>query len=220
MWGLALTFSGPKRAQPDSEFAVLVLPVCARRDGLNHIPVFGNLAILDAEEVVEGRVLAAEMSFAHRQHEVALTENAVDTVVLHDDPLLGEGLKRRAETGEPIGDLRVVLDVIIAIEVACEFFHPTVHEYVLYKRSYERLVDVCLVQIHSLGRAINHGVAARVWFGWGLLQVIPVFDDEAVLEAENIEADLGAEKVIVGVRENKVTLLKHSHRVRPGAALG
>lgn len=43
--------------------AVLVLPFAFRGDGLHHVPMLGNLAVLNAEEVVVGGGLSGKGTF-------------------------------------------------------------------------------------------------------------------------------------------------------------
>lgn len=43
--------------------AILVLPLALGGDGLHHIPMLGNLAVLDAEEVVIGGGLSSKGTF-------------------------------------------------------------------------------------------------------------------------------------------------------------
>src|ERR1043165_5278200 len=102
---------------PASELAVGVLPIRPRRDGLDRVPVLGDLAALDPEEVIERARLACELALAGDEHEVALAQDFVDTVVLHGYDRLGHGLPRGAEAGQAVGDLRVVLLVAVSVAV-------------------------------------------------------------------------------------------------------
>ena len=47
-----------------------------------------------------------------------------------------------------------------------------------------------------------------------------MLDDLVVLEAKDVEADLGAEEVVVGLREHEVAVGEDAHRVHPRRALG
>ena len=47
-----------------SLYAVLVLPLVFRGDGFHHVPMLGNLAILNAEEVVIGGGLSGKGTLA------------------------------------------------------------------------------------------------------------------------------------------------------------
>jgi hypothetical protein len=49
----------------ESEFAVRVLPVCAWRDSLQSVPMLGDLAVLNAVEIVVGRGVLSERAVAH-----------------------------------------------------------------------------------------------------------------------------------------------------------
>jgi hypothetical protein len=42
--------------------------------------------------------------------------------------------------------------------------------------------------------------------------------DLAALEAEDVEADLGAEEIVVGVGEDEVTVLEDARRAHPSRA--
>ena len=47
-----------------------------------------------------------------------------------------------------------------------------------------------------------------------------MLDDLAVLEAEDVKADLGAEEVVVGMREDEVAVLEDANRVHLRRILG
>ena len=55
------------------EFAVAVLPLTARWDLFNRVPVFSDLAIGHAEQVIERYVLSAESTLADCQNKVTFT---------------------------------------------------------------------------------------------------------------------------------------------------
>ena len=44
------------------ELAVGVFPVGLGRNGLDRVPMFGNLAVLNSEQIVEGHMLAGELT--------------------------------------------------------------------------------------------------------------------------------------------------------------
>lgn len=47
-----------------------------------------------------------------------------------------------------------------------------------------------------------------------------MIDDLAILESEDIEAHLGAEDVVVGMREDQITVLEDPHRIDLRRTLG
>src|SRR5688572_23273887 len=109
MWKTERRSAGASRdsfVPPASELAVRVLPLRPRRDGLDRVPMLGDLAVLDPEEVVERARPAGELALAGDEHEVAFTQHLVDLVVLHRHACFDHGLERGPEAGQAIGDLR------------------------------------------------------------------------------------------------------------------
>jgi hypothetical protein len=115
---VAGTGDGPEVDDASLELAVLVLPVSPGRDRLDGIPMFGDLAVCNPEQVVKGGRFATEAALAADQNEIALAQHLVDCVVLHDDASLAHCFECGTETREAIANLRVVLDVIVAFEIA------------------------------------------------------------------------------------------------------
>ena len=104
--------------------------------------------------------------------------------------------------------------IVIAVEVACEGLHAPIGEDVVDEGRHKRLVVQGPVEVDRFRRPVDHRPAAGIWRR-RLLQVVPVLDDPAVLEAEDIEADPRAEEVVVGVREDKVAVFEHADRIHP-----
>ena len=67
--------------------------------------------------------------------------------------------------------------------------------------------------IRRLGGAVDHSVSARAGFGRGLLQIVPVLDDQTIFEAKDVEADAWPEEVVFGVSEDIVAIFKHTDGV-------
>jgi hypothetical protein len=97
----------------------------------------------------------------------------MDGVVLHRDALGRHCLQRSAQPGWAITDLRVVLHIVVPVVIAGQLVHSAVYEDVIDEGPDEDLVRFCLVQIGRGGRTVDHRMAAC----WGLLEVVPVFDD-------------------------------------------
>ena len=116
------------------ELAVLVFPLAFGGDGLHHVPMLGDFAVLDAEEVVVAGGLVGELAFAYGEDEVAAAEDFVDGEVFHLDALLGHGGEGGSEAVKSVGDGGVVLDVIVAVKVALINLHPHVSEMQKYSR--------------------------------------------------------------------------------------
>ncbi|MFY0573855.1 hypothetical protein ACN28S_05315 [Cystobacter fuscus] len=113
-----------------------------------------------------------------------------------------------------------MLEVAVSVEVARELLHPAVDEDVVHEARHELLVGLGLVEVVGPGGAVEHRVAARVGAGWLLLEVVPVLHDLPVLEAEDVETNLGSEEVVVGVGEDEIAVLEHPRGVHPGRVLG
>ena len=163
-------------------------------------------------------MLAAKAAFADDQHEVALPQHPMNPVVLHGDALSSNRLQRRTQARQSIPYLGVVLDVVVTIEVASQLLHPPVDEIVVNKLAHQGLVLLGLAQVSHIGWPINQGLAAWVRARY-FLQVVPTLDNLPVLEAEDIEANLWAEEVVIGMGEDIVAVL-NTHTVLTHAELG
>lgn len=178
--------------------------------------MLGNLAILDTEEVKVGTVHAAQGAFAYGEDEIAFAKHLVESIVLHLNALLRHGRKRCTKAVQAIGNAGVVLDVVVAVEVGGELLRMLAHQDILHEILGQSLVLGSLVDVLDFGGAVQHGVTGRVGRLRRLLQVVPVLHDFTVFEAENIEADLGAEEVVVGVGDDVVAILEHAYGVHLG----
>ena len=176
-----------------------------------------DLAVLHAPEVVVRRGLTAEGALAHAQDEVALRENLVGPIVDHLDAVRGERLERGPQTGEPVGDSGVVLEVGVAREVLRGLLGALPLHDVFEERLDEGSVLLCLVELGDLGGAVGLRAAGGVWSG-NIGEVVPVLGDEPLaVEAEDIEGDLlaGPCKVVDALQEHLVAVLERtnvSHR--------
>ena len=133
--------------------------------------MLGNLAILDAEEVIVGGVYAAQVAFAHGENEVALAQHLVERIVLHLDALLRHGCKRSAKTVQTIGDAGIVLGVVVAVEVGGELLRMSAHQDILYEVLSQGLVLGRFVEVFDFGGAVQHGVTGRIGSFRRLLQI-------------------------------------------------
>ena len=184
-----------------------------RSDGLDDIPVLYDLTAFDTEEVIEGHGLACEAPFADSEDEVPLTEDAVYAVIDHCDALLSHSFECCTETREPVSDSGVVLDVVVTVEVARELLGGVALQDVRDELSDELLIGFGLVEVLDLGRTVDYRVTAGVSRGRLFLQIVPVLYDLLILEAEDVEADLGAEEVVVRVGDDEVTILQDAYRI-------
>ncbi len=181
--------------------------------------MFGDLAVVDAIEVVEGGELVAEGALGDDEDEVAFAEDLVDALVADCFASLGEILQAVDEAGEMVGDPGIVLDVVDAVKIVGEFISAAGEE-VVHIALHESFVGLGFVEVGGCGGAVDHGVAAWAGSAWSLLEVVPVLDGLAVFEAEDVEADLGAEEVVLGVEEDEIAILEDANGVDPGGAFG
>jgi AraC-like DNA-binding protein len=85
--------------------------------------VLGDLAVLDPEQVIEASGFAGELAFADDEDEVALSEHAMNAVILRHDASFGPRFERRGQIRNAIGDKGMVLNVPITVAVARELVH-------------------------------------------------------------------------------------------------
>ena len=99
-----------------------------------------------------------------------------------------------------------------SVEVAREGL-ATACEKVLHVALHERLICIGLVQIGGDRGTVDHRVPAGAGFGRGLLQIIPMLDDQAIFEAEDVESDAWSEEVVLRVSEDIVAIFKDADRI-------
>ncbi len=118
-----------------------------------------------------------------------------------------ESLQTRNQPRDCIGDPRVVLDVLRSVEVAREGL-PTPCEKVLHVALHKRFIRLRLVQFGGDCGTVDHRMSARAGFGRGLLQIIPMLDDQAIFEPEDVESDAWSEEVVLRVSEDIIAIFK------------
>src|ERR1700731_312135 len=127
-------------------------------------------------------------------------------------PLGGKSLQSRNQSRDGVGDPWIVLNVCDSVEVARKGL-ATACEKVVHVPLHERLIRLCLVEIRHRGGAVDHRVAAGAEFGCGLLQIVPMLDDQTIFEAKDVEADAWPEEVVLGGSEDIVAIFKYTDGV-------
>src|ERR1700730_1802655 len=194
------------------EFSVRILPLGARWNWFYGVPVLGDFPVLNSVQVVIGHRAISEAPLGHNKYEIAFPQHLVNAIVLHGLPLASQRFQSREQARQVIRDERVVLDVVVALEVARKFVLTTM-EKVIHVGLHQHLVGLGLVEIRYCRRPINHRVATWTGLESGFLQIVPMFDNFPVFEAKDIETDLRAEEVVVGMENYEIAILKHTHRI-------
>jgi hypothetical protein len=119
--------------------------------------VFGNLCIPNSVEVVIRRGAPSERALAHDENEIAFPKHFVNSFVLHCQPLLGQGLQPRDQASKPVGDLRVVLDVIVTVKVARKLV-PAAIQKVIHIGLHQGFIELGLVEVGPMV-----GPSVMVW---------------------------------------------------------
>src|SRR3984893_7429470 len=127
-------------------------------------------------------------------------------------PLGGKSLQTSDQTGDSIGDPWIVLNVFGTVEVAGKGL-ATACEKVLHIALHERLICIGLVQIGGDRGTVDHRVPAGARFGRGLLQIIPMLDDQGIFVAEDVKSDAWSEEVVLRVSEDIVPIFKDAYRI-------
>ena len=60
---------------------------------------------------------------------------------------------------------------------------------------------------------VDHGVPAGARFRRGLLQIIPMLDDQTIFVAKDVKANAWPEEVVLGVSEDIVAIFKDTDGV-------
>src|SRR6202158_2928386 len=199
-------------SRSESELSVRILPLLPRRHRLEDVPVLGDLAVLHPKQVIEGSVLPAQRTFADNKYEAALSEDLVDAVEFERDSLLGPGAHGVSQLRDLVRDRRVVLNVVVAFEVAREQLHPAIDEDVVHKPAHEGFVRISAVEIRRRRWPVNHRVAAWIRAGC-LLEIVPVLDNQTAFKPKDVEADLRPEEVGFAMRDDEVAIFEGPYGV-------
>src|SRR6188508_2805189 len=138
------------------KFTVAVPPLSLGRNRFNGVPMLRDLAVLHAKQIVEGRVSPTEVALTDDDDKIALAKDGVNAFVLQGNALLHHGSQGSGQAREPVRNLRIVLHVVVAVEVARELLHLTVDQNVRDEVLDERLVGGCRARVRCLYGSVNH----------------------------------------------------------------
>src|SRR5258708_28882074 len=105
-----------------------------------------------------------------------------------------------------------MLNVLGSVEVPREGL-PTPCEKVLHIALHERLICIGLVQIGGDRGTVDHRVPAGARSGRGLLQIVPMLDDQTIFESKDIEANAWPEEVVLRMSEDIIAVFKDTDGV-------
>jgi hypothetical protein len=174
--------------------------------------MLGNFAVFDAIVVVDACGYAAEVSLCDDEYEVPFAKYFVNILINDRLTLCCESLQPGEQAWNGIGNPWIVLDILDSVEIGGKAF-ATAAEEVVHVTLHQGLVCLGLVKPRGGGGAIDHAMPAGTGLGGGLLQVVPVLDDQALFKAKDVEADLRTEEIILRVGKDKVAILKDTDRV-------
>jgi len=174
--------------------------------------VLGYPTLFNAEQVINASGYTTKRSLGNHEDEVTFAKYLVHALVYDRLTFGGKSLQTRNQPRDCIGDPRVVLDVLGSVEVAREGL-PTPCEKVLHVAMHKRLIGLRLVQIGGDCGTVDHRVPAGARFGRGLLQIIPMLDDQAIFEPEDVESDAWSEEVVLRVSKDIIAILKDADRI-------
>src|SRR5271168_982116 len=194
------------------ELTVAIFPLIARWNRFERIPVLGDPTLFNAEQVINAGGYATKRSLGNDEDEVTFAKYLVHAFVYDRLTFGGKSLQTRNQPRDCIGDPRVVLDVLGSVEVPREGL-PTACEKVIHVALHERLICIGLVQIGGDRGTVDHRVSARAGFGRGLLQIIPMLDDQAIFEPEDVESDAWSEEVVLRVSDDIIAIFKDADRI-------
>src|SRR5271155_3739349 len=194
------------------ELTVAIFPLIARWNRFERIPVLGDATLFNAEEVINASGYATKRSLGDDEDEVTLAKYLVHAFVYDRLTFGGKSLQARKQPRDCIGHPGVVLNVLGSVEVPREGL-PTPCEKVLHIALHERIIGLRLIQIGGDCGTVDHRVSARAGFGRRLLQIIPMLDDQAIFEPEDVESDAWSEEVVLRVSEDIIAIFKDADRI-------
>lgn len=122
-------------------------------------------------------------------------------------------------TSDAIGESRIVLSVAAFGEVIGKPVELPFDENCFNKRSDDGAIGFGLVEIIALGWAVDHGTTGLVR-SLPRLNIVPVFYGPAVFKPKDLKTDFAAREIVLGVGEDKVTILECPHDIYPRRGLG
>src|SRR5260221_395965 len=182
----SLRQDAPPSEDEPSEGSVSVLPLIARRNGREHVPMLRNLSILHSEKIIVrgGRLSTC---FDQSEHEVAFCQIAAR----HEDPRAA-GLRHlrnpRFHARNPITNFGGVLGVSITVDEFIDTIKTQLDRHDLLEGANERSICFCAIAINDSGRTIDLRMAGRIGANLGVLSA-PMFDDFSALETKQVEGD-------------------------------
>ena len=159
-----------------------------------------DLAVVDAEEVEEGRVPTQKLAFRHRENKVSFGHDHVGGAVSHRRARIDHRLDRLTQPLQPIGHGAVMLPVSLGRNVLRDLRGRLAQQDVVNEVRHQTFIVSRLIEIGDLGDAVELRAARRVRWRHRR-QVVPVFDDLAVFDAKYIKRSqmIASEKLGVSV---------------------
>ena len=161
-------------------------------------------------------VRTGKRTLAYGEHEITLAENDMVGVIHHRHACLCHRLQSGSKSIQTVCNLRVVLNVVIAVEIVGQVLRVLAHQHVVYEAAYKFFVRLGLVQVSDLGRTVNQRVSARISFLGSGHEVVPVLHNFAVLKTEDVKTDFRTEEIVVGLSHYIIAVLKDTYGVHAG----
>ena len=158
-------------------------------------------------------MVAVIFAFADTEDEVSFRQNAMQAPVIDPGPAVPGFLQRRHQRRDAVRQARIVFGQS-GINVVPQPVERAIDQHRLDEGAGERAVGVGTVEIFRLDRPVDHA-APRCVRSQTRLDIVPVFDCLAVLEAEDLEPDPARCEVVFGVPEHEVAVLEGADHVHP-----
>ena len=184
--------------------------------------MLGDLSTLHTEKVIERGERSSHRALTGYQHEISFPQSDTHPRILHTLSRAITRRDRRQPGRRAVANRRIVLNQSVAIEILPKLLHPFTDQNVTDETAGEVLVGLSLGRGQFLGhgRPVKGTTTAGIGgFGCGL-KLIPMFDNEAVFVAENVEANVGPEKIEkIRVDKDVLAVLEDPERVDAGGAV-
>ena len=79
--------------------------------------MLNDSAVLNTKQIVKCGGRLAQTALRHGEHKVAIGNGFVDLAIYHRQPLFGHCGQCRAQAVEAIGDARIVLSIVVAVDI-------------------------------------------------------------------------------------------------------
>ena len=151
--------------------------------------MLSNLAVFYSPKIIVSSWFTTKGPFTYCKTVISVCKYLISLIINHLNALFAKSFKRCSESGKPISNSCVVLNISISIKIAGQLFRMLATENITYKRRDNFACFFCIYKFffHS---TVNLGTTRWIWLCL-CSKIIPMLSNFSVaVKAENIECYL------------------------------